>query len=188
MRLSWAGLTLPSSGPACGGPLKSNVSALPLVRSLALFESQRRRSVAAGRAVRVCGVGHPVVPSVKAVTHIDAFGFMGSHGRRVGNRACFVKEASRRRLNVLESSRAGHSLEFFAPLNALAKLCNTNNSFKAKQCRSPSCKVAGIEAMFQLNQRANPSIERTSKVWPRCAGSSILASRGQPSAAAHVTR
>jgi len=34
----------------------------------------------------------------------------------------------------------------------------------------------------------NPSFERTSKGWPRYARSSLFASRGQPSAAAQVTR
>ena len=40
----------------------------------------------------------------------------------------------------------------------------------------------------QFNQRANPSIERTAKGWPRYATLSIFASRGQPLAAAHVER
>ena len=40
----------------------------------------------------------------------------------------------------------------------------------------------------QFNQRANPSIERTCKGWPRYARLSIFASRGQPLPAAHVKR
>jgi hypothetical protein len=39
-----------------------------------------------------------------------------------------------------------------------------------------------------LRAPPNPSIERTSKGWPRYARSSLFASRGQPSAASHVKR
>ena len=158
------------------------------MRRLALFESQHHRSVGPGCAVCVCGVGHRVVPSVTVVTPLDAFGFVGSHGHSVVNRACFVKEASRRRLNVQEPSPAVQSLECAALSRRLANLRRRICSFKVKPHRSPWVIVAAIETMLQLNQRANPSIEPTSKGWPRYAVSSFFASRGQPSAAAHVTR
>ena len=158
------------------------------MRRLPLGQPQLHRSPAPNCAVLSCRIGLPFAPSVKVVTPPDVFGFVGSHRSSVGNRACFVNELSRRRLNVRESSRAVHSSECAALSRTLAVLHKRICSFKVKPYRSPSVNVAGIEAMFQLNQRANPSVKRTRNGKPRMAFISFWATHVSPLRAAYLER
>jgi len=86
---------------------------------------------------------------------------------------------------------------FFAPFNA----ANTSEVTRIGAARKSNTTSRGLVTLLQsskqvavnlrhvqFNQRANPSIERTCKGWPRYAGSSLFASRGQPLPAAHVER
>ena len=86
---------------------------------------------------------------------------------------------------------------FFASFNAantsevtsIGAARKSNTTTRGLVTLSQSSKQVAVNLRHvQFNQRANPSIERTCKGWPRYAGSTILASRGQPLPAAHVKR
>jgi len=85
--------------------------------------------------------------------------------------------------------RSHHRQQFgnYSPDVSAVRKSNTTTRSLVTLLQS-SKQVAVNMRYLQFNQRANPSIERTCKGWPRYAGSSLSASRGQPLPAAHVER
>lgn len=143
------------------------------------------------------------MPSPKVDRALVSFGFVVCRGHLAGNcarhamatgrrrlscRIGSVKLPSRRRMNGLESECALQPLECIAPSRTLTNSHRGSNSVNVRQYRPSLRKVAGIEAFFQFNQRANPAVKRTRNGKPRMAFISFSARRASPLRAAYLER